>query len=141
MDPNNRSLLAEKTFEFKSEDDLSNDESSMHKTSSAVKIKVKKQKSNETNSLTTPSAKRHSKEIATVFGQTINGLSVSYQQRTSTGNDNSTGKKRGRPRLSKPSIITANGEIEKSEATKNSTQKTSITKSQATNVNMVKIKF
>jgi hypothetical protein len=144
IDPNDRSLLAEKAFEFKSEDDSSTDESPVRKTPS-VKIKLKKQSSNDGDSITTPPAKRRyirksavPSEGATVFGQTANGSSVSYEAKTPTSanetpvvNGNSTGRKRGRPRLSKPSVITNNVENQVGESKPVTTQKKSITKPQA----------
>jgi hypothetical protein len=133
IDPNDRSLLAEKAFEFKSDDDSSTDESPVRKTPS-VKIKLKKQTSNDGDS-TPPAKRRYIRKSAaptegtTVFGQTANGSSVSYQPRTPTGeaplvNGTSTGRKRGRPRLNKPSVITNNEES-------SPTPKKSITKPQA----------
>ncbi|CAF0937841.1 unnamed protein product [Rotaria sordida] len=152
LDPNDRSLLAEKTFEFKSDDESSVDEVPVRKTPS-VKIKFKKQTSNDTDASITPPAKRRyirnstaPNENTTVFGQTANGSSVSYQPRTSTNtnetptvNGSSTGRKRGRPRLSKPSVITTNGDTQKTESTidsrsittKSTTPKPTITKPQA----------
>ncbi len=152
IDPNDRSSLAEKTFEFKSEDDSSTDDSPVRKTPS-VKIKLKKQTSNDGDSITTPPAKRRyirksavPTESPTVYGQTANGSSVSYQPRTPTAtnetplvNGTSTGRKRGRPRLNKPAVITNNTDNQTVEsnsgspsvATKLTTPKKSITKPQA----------
>ncbi|CAF3025035.1 unnamed protein product [Rotaria sp. Silwood2] len=152
LDPSERSLLAEKTFEFKSEDESSIDEAPVRKAPS-VKIKLKKQTSNDADSIITPPAKRryirNSKvpnETATVFVQIANGSSVSHEEPTSTNmnetptvNGTSTGRKRGRPRLSKPSVITMNGDIQKTESTADSpsiaakptTPKPAITKPQA----------
>ena len=137
LDPTDRSLLAEKTFEFKSEDEDSPNESPMRKPSS-IKIKLSKQASNDSDSNPTPPSKRRyiRKSVqsddkpnpvpatTTVFGQTANGSSVSYQQRTPATNpvdttpvkSNSTnmvngtgsGKKRGRPRLKQPSASSSN---------------------------------
>ncbi len=134
VDPSDPSVLAEKAFEFKSDDESSVDESPVRKTPS-VKIKLKKQSSNEDD--TPPPKRRYIRkstapsESTTVFGQTANGSSVSYQPRTPTNdtplvNGNSTGKKRGRPRLSKPSVITNNEENEST-----TTPKKSITKPKA----------
>ncbi len=142
IDPNDRSLLAEKAFEFKSDDDSSTDESPVRKTPS-VKIKLKKQTSNDGDS-TPPAKRRYIRKSAaptegtTVFGQTANGSSVSYQPRTPAGetplvNGTSTGRKRGRPRLNKPSVITNNEES-------SPTPKKSITKPQAF-TNKVKMWF
>lgn len=147
MDPADRSLLAEKTFEFKSEDDTSDEEVPVRKTPS-VKIKLKKQTTNDADATVTPPAKRRNvrnsaapSEANTVFAQTANGSSVSFQQRaeneTTTVNGSSPGKKRGRPRLSKPSVISANGDIEPSSSTSVTTKSTTpkakpnITKPQA----------
>lgn len=131
MDPMDRSLLAEKTFEFKSDDEDSPNETPLRKTPS-VKIKLSKRTSNDSDSNTTPPSKRtltrktpatedklNSNSSTTVFGQTANGSSVSYQQRTlatESGdttptksnptdlvNGASSGKKRGRQNPSKPS--------------------------------------
>jgi hypothetical protein len=132
IDPSDRSVLAEKAFEFKSDDDSSNDDTPVRKTPS-VKIKLKKQTSNDADSTTPPAKRRYIRkstvpnEGAAVFGQTANGSSVSYQPKTPDTpvvNGNGTGRKRGRPRLSKPSVITNNGE-------NNKPQKKSITKPQA----------
>ena len=142
-DPNEPSALTDKGFDFKSDDDDDDDEeedeSSADETtarkSSSMKIKLKKQTSNDTD---TPPAKRRyvrksnaANESTTVFGQTANGSSVSYQQRASTSetpatNGNSPGKKRGRPRLSKPSVINSNGDNESA-----TTPKKTITKPKA----------
>jgi hypothetical protein len=136
IDPSDRLVLAEKAFEFKSDDDESSiDESPVRKTPS-VKIKLKKQSSNDDD--TPPPKRRYIRkstapsESTTVFGQTANGSSVSYQPRTPTNdaplvNGNSTGRKRGRPRLSKPSVITNTEENESTPPT----PKKSITKPKA----------
>ncbi|CAM4802181.1 unnamed protein product [Rotaria magnacalcarata] len=151
MDVTDRSLLAEKTFEFKSDDESSSDTTPVRKTPS-VKIKFKKQTSHDADFTTTPPAKRRNarnssaqKDSAAVFEEAANGSSISHGQRTPTNtteaapaSGNSTGKKRGRPRLSKPSVIT-NGDVEKAESnadttpipTKLTTAKPSITKPQA----------
>ncbi|CAF1185720.1 unnamed protein product [Adineta ricciae] len=131
MDPMDRSLLAEKTFEFKSDEEDSPNETPLRKAPS-VKIKLSKRTSNDSDSNTTPPSKRtlmrktpatedklNSNSSTTVFGQTANGSSVSYQQRTlatepgdttpikSNSNDlvngASSGKKRGRLNPSKQS--------------------------------------
>ncbi|CAF0744716.1 unnamed protein product [Rotaria sordida] len=99
LDPNNRSLLAEKTFEFKSDDEDSSTDSPIRK-SSSVKIKLSKQTSNDSDSNPTPPNKNRyipktissadkinttattTTTTTTVFGQTANGSSVSYEQRT-----------------------------------------------------------
>jgi hypothetical protein len=144
IDLSDRSVLAEKTFEFKSEDESSNDESPVRKTPS-VKIKLRKQTSNDDED--SPPAKRRYIRKSTVPGEgTTNGSSVSYQQHTPTStnetpvvNGTSTGRKRGRPRLSKPLVITNNGEIPSEQlssgspsvTTKFTTQKKPITKPQA----------
>ncbi|CAF0782418.1 unnamed protein product [Rotaria sp. Silwood1] len=140
IDTNNRSLLAEKAFEFKSDDEDSSTDSPIRK-SSSVKIKLSKQTSNDSDSNSTPPNKNRyiqktilSNEkinststpstITTVFGQTANGSSVSYEQQTSTNNSvdttpikinstkmingSSSGRKRGRPRLKQPSISSSN---------------------------------
>ncbi|CAF3440744.1 unnamed protein product [Rotaria sp. Silwood1] len=140
IDTNNRSLLAEKAFEFKSDDEDSSTDSPIRK-SSSVKIKLSKQTSNDSDSNPTPPNKNRyipktilSNEkinststpstITTVFGQTANGSSVSYEQQTSTNNSvdttpikinstkmingSSSGRKRGRPRLKQPSISSSN---------------------------------
>jgi hypothetical protein len=165
LDPTDRSLLAEKTFEFKSEDDDSLTESPIRKTPS-VKIKLTKQTSNDSDSNPTPPTKRRyiRKSVqsdekqnsvpTTVFGQTANGSSVSYQQRapvtntvttpvkskaTNMVNGTSSGKKRGRPRLKQPSISSSNEDSPAPEfnsaspsvTMKFTTQKKPITKPQA----------
>ncbi|CAF1347847.1 unnamed protein product [Adineta steineri] len=168
LDPADRSLLAEKTFEFKSDDENSSTETPIRKTPS-VKIKLSKQTSNDSDSNTTPPTKRpyinrsihldekvnNSNASATVFGQTANGSSVSYQPRasvnnpvdttptkstrTDTVNGTSSGKKRGRPRLNKPSISSSNDDSPAPEfnsasptvTTKFTTQRKPITKPQA----------
>lgn len=134
-DPNEPSALIDKAFDFKSDDDESSADETTTRKSSSMKIKLKKQTSNDTD---TPPAKRRyvrksnaASEGTTVFGQTANGSSVSYQQRVSTSetpttNGNSPGKKRGRPRLSKPSVINSNGDNESA-----TTPKKSITKPKA----------
>lgn len=121
---NNRSSLADKTFEFKSEDEDSSTTAPIRKTST-VKIKLSKKTSDDSDSNPTPPTKRsyinktqsedqsNSISVTTVFGQTANGSSVSYQQRAPVDNNNGTssvksnptnmsnstssGKKRGRP--------------------------------------------
>jgi hypothetical protein len=139
LDPTDRSLLAEKTFEFKSEDDDSSNDAPIRKTPS-VKIKLSKQTSNDSDSGPTPPTKRryirksvqsddkqNTLPTTTVFGQTANGSSVSYQQTTSPPppppvnettpvkakptnlvNGTGSGKKRGRPRLKQPSASSSN---------------------------------
>lgn len=143
IDPNDRSLLAEKAFEFKSEDDMSDDEVPVRKTPS-VKIKLKKQTSNDHDSSVTPPPKRRyvrnstaAAESTTVSEQEANGSTGSRQQQTPiskkespTVNGNSTGKKRGRPRLSKPSVISTNGDIQ-TPSSPSVTPKPTITKPQA----------
>lgn len=133
------SIDGNEAFDFKSDNDeeSSADEAPARKNAS-MKIKLKKQASNDAD---TPPAKRRyvrksavPSEGTTVFGQTANGSSVSYQQRTSTTTDspavngNSPGKKRGRPRLSKPSVITNSGDNEPMTTT---TPKKTITKPKA----------
>ena len=132
LEANDRSLLAEKTFEFKSEDESPSVNSPIRKASS-VKIKLSKKTSDDSDSNSTPPTKHsdpckstqsedqfNSIGTTTVFGQTANGSSVSYQRRapvnnlidttpvksieTNTMNGASSGKKRGRPRLEKPTI-------------------------------------
>jgi len=142
LDPTDRSLLAEKTFEFKSEDEDSSNDALIRKTPS-VKIKLSKQTSNDSDSGPTPPTKRryirksiqsddkqNTLPTTTVFGQTANGSSVSYQQTTpplppapapsvnettpvkanptNMVNGTGTGKKRGRPRLKQPSASSSN---------------------------------
>lgn len=125
MDPTDRSLLAEKTFEFKSDEEDSSTESPMRKPSS-VKIKLSKKTSNDSDSSPSPPPRKsphQSKTVSsedkptsttatTVFGQTANGSSVSYEPRATTAeatpvkstsatmaNGTSSGRKRGRPSL------------------------------------------
>ncbi|CAF2533376.1 unnamed protein product [Rotaria sp. Silwood2] len=142
LDTNNRSLLAEKTFEFKSEDEDSSTDSPIRKNTS-VKIKLSKQTSNDSDSNPTPPSKnRYTPKVTltdekinstpittttpttTIFGQTANGSSVSYEPRvpinnnvdttpvktntTKMVNGTSSGRKRGRPRLKQPSISSSN---------------------------------
>ena len=137
MDPADRSLLAEKTFEFKSEDEDSVAETPIRKTPS-VKIKLSKRTSNDSDSNTTPPTKRphirrpvpsedkstSNPSSTTVFGQTANGSSVSYQQRTppiepvettpkksdsaDMVNGTGSGKKRGRATAEKPPASPSN---------------------------------
>jgi hypothetical protein len=142
LDPTDRSLLAEKTFEFKSEDEDSSNDALIRKTPS-VKIKLSKQTSNDSDSGPTPPTKRryirksiqsddkqNTLPTTTVFGQTANGSSVSYQQTTpplppppappvnettpvkvnptNMVNGTGSGKKRGRPRLKQPSASSSN---------------------------------
>ena len=126
LDPADRSLLAEKTFEFKSdEDDSSTDAPPLRKTPS-VKIKLNKQASNDSDSNPTPPTKRRyirktvqsdEKPANNVFGQTTNGSSVSYEQATpvkskdtNLANGTSSGKKRGRPSLKQASASSSNDE-------------------------------
>jgi hypothetical protein len=167
LDPTDRSLLAEKTFEFKSEDEDSSAEAPIRKPSS-VKIKLSKHASNDSDSNPTPPSKRryirksvpsddkqNSVPTTTIFGQTANGSSVSYQQRTpvndpvhttpvksnstSTVNGTSSGRKRGRPRLKQPSASSSNEESPAPEfnsasptvTTKFTTQRKPVTKPQA----------
>jgi hypothetical protein len=134
LDPIDRSLLAEKTFEFKSDDENSSPDALIRK--SPVKIKLSKQTSNDSDSNPTPPTKRRyipksvqsddkqdSPQTTTIFGQTANGSSVSYQQITPANettpiksnsttivNGTGTGKKRGRPRLKQPSASSSNEE-------------------------------
>lgn len=121
-DDNESSPVADKAFDFKSDDEESSADEAPARKNASVKIKLKKQTSNDTD---TPPAKRRyvrksaaPSEGTTVFGQTANGSSVSYQQRTTTTTDtpavngNSPGKKRGRPPLSKPSVVTNSGDNE-----------------------------
>ena len=135
VDASDRSLLAEKTFEFKSEEETSEDEETPPPKTPSVKIKLKKQTSNDS---TTPPAKRRyvRKSAAPDGGKKANG------QRTSTRtheapleNGNSPGSKRGRQRLSKPSVITSNGDNVNSDSSsttpKTSSQRKSIKKPQA----------
>ncbi|CAF0924621.1 unnamed protein product [Adineta steineri] len=147
-DPTDRSLLAEKTFEFKSDDESSEEEMPVRKTPS-VKIKLKKQTSNDADSTTTtpPAKRRHMRksteptESTTASGKT-NGSSFSHELRSPKNtneapvvNGNSTGRKRGRPRLSKPSVIINNVDDQKmdvhSDTPEVTTQRKSITKPQA----------
>ena len=161
LDSTDRSLLAEKTFEFKSEEEDSTTESPIRKTPS-VKIKLSKQTSNDSDSSPTPPTKRpyirksipsdDKQNPTTVFGQTANGSSVSYQQRTPSiettpvksnptnmVNGTSSGRKRGRPRLKKPSASSSNEDSPAPEfnsasptvTTKFTTQRKPITKPQA----------
>jgi hypothetical protein len=134
LDPIDRSLLAEKTFEFKSDDENSSPDALIRK--SPIKIKLSKQTSNDSDSNPTPPTKRRyipksvqsddkqdSPQTTTIFGQTANGSSVSYQQITPANettpiksnsttivNGTGTGKKRGRPRLKQPSASSSNEE-------------------------------
>jgi hypothetical protein len=159
-----RSLLAEKTFEFKSEDENSSTESPPIRKTPSVKIKLSKKTSNDSDSTTTPPTKRpyirkslptDSNPPTTIFGQTANGSSVSYQQRapantsidttpiksnpTNLVNGTSSGKKRGRPPLNKSSVSSSNEETPAPEfnsasptvTTKFTTQRKPITKPQA----------
>ncbi|CAF1370201.1 unnamed protein product [Rotaria magnacalcarata] len=167
VDPANRSLLAEKTFEFKSDDEDSSTESPMRKPS-LVKIKLSKKISNDSDSSPSPPRKSTSQPktvsseekpkstpIKTVFGQTANGSSVSYEQRAPTVNPNETtpvkssatnlangtssGRKRGRPRLKQPSGSSSNDDSPAPEfnsaspsvTTKFTTQRKPIVKPQA----------
>jgi hypothetical protein len=125
LDPADRSLLAEKTFEFKSDEEDSSTDAPLRKTP-LVKIKLSKQTSNDSDSNPTPPTKRRyirksvqsdEKPSNIVFGQTANGSSVSYQQttpvksnETNLVNGISSGKKRGRPRLKQPSASSSNEE-------------------------------
>jgi hypothetical protein len=125
LDPVDRSLLAEKTFEFKSDEEDSSTDAPLRKTPS-MKIKLSKQASNDSDSNPTPPTKRRyirksvqsdEKPTNTVFGQTANGSSVSYQpttpiktNETSLVNGTSSGKKRGRPSLKQPSASSSNEE-------------------------------
>jgi hypothetical protein len=165
LDPADRSLLAEKTFEFKSEDEDSSTDVPIRKTPS-VKIKLSKQTSNDSDSNPTPPTKRryirksvqsdekqNSLPTTTVFGQTTNGSSVSYEQTTPPVNETtpiksnptnmvngtSSGRKRGRPRLKQPSASSSNEETPAPEfnsasptvTTKFTTQRKPIIKPQA----------
>ncbi|UJR37681.1 hypothetical protein I4U23_030376 [Adineta vaga] len=136
MDPADRSLLAEKTFEFKSDEEDSIPETPLRKMPS-VKIKLSKQVSNDSDSNITPPSKRtlirksgaiddkqSSNPPTTIFGQTANGSSVSYQQRepitnavdttptksnpTEMVNGTGSAKKRGRPSANKSSVSSSN---------------------------------
>ncbi|CAF0804073.1 unnamed protein product [Adineta ricciae] len=135
VDASDRSLLAEKAFEFKSEEETSEDDETPPPKTPSVKIKLKKQTSNDS---TTPPAKRRyvRKSAAPDGGKKANG------QRTSTRtheapleNGNSPGSKRGRQRLSKPSVIASNGDNVNSDSSsttpKASSQRKSIKKPQA----------
>lgn len=117
LDPADRSLLAEKTFEFKSDDEDSAHETPSLRKTPSVKIKLSKQPSNDSDSNTTPPTKRRLiPKTDSVFGQTTNGSSVSYDpvpanDTTPVKSDstdhvngsNSSKKQRGRPRVSQPS--------------------------------------
>lgn len=133
LDTNDRSLLAEKTFEFKSEDENEQDSSmdTMLRKPSVVKSKLEKKTSNGTDSSSTPFAKRRPIRPAVpveeppatiVFGQTANGSSVSYQPRAaapapvvtptkaSTTNGKSSPKKRERASPKQPSATSSSDE-------------------------------
>ena len=154
LDPADRSLLAEKTFEFKSDEEDSSPDTPLRKTPS-LKIKLTKQVSNDSDSGPTPPTKRRyirksvpsdDKSGNTVSGQTANGSSVSYQSTTpmkSTTidlvNGSSSGKKRGRPPLKPRSASSSNEENPTTEfhsasptvTTKFTTQRKPIVKPQA----------
>ena len=154
LDPADRSLLAEKTFEFKSDEEDSLTETPIRKTPS-VKIKLSKQVSNDSDSGPTPPSKRRyirksvqsdEKPATTVFGQTANGSTVSYQATTSVEstttehvNGTGSGKKRGRPSLKQRSVSSSNEETPAAEfysasptvTTKFTTQRKPIVKPQA----------
>ena len=132
LNPMDRSLLAEKTFEFKSEDENDSSMDTPLRKPSSVPTKLQNRASNgATESTRTPTAKRPairksvqadqkpaSAPVTTVFGQTANGSSVSYQRRQASANTMSTpvesdsielvngsssSKKRGRARAKQPS--------------------------------------
>lgn len=95
-------MLAEKTFEFKSDEEDASTDTPLRKASS-VKIKLSKQASNDSDSNPTPPSKRRltpkstpsedksssatPASIKTVFGKTANGSSVSYEQRAPPTNN------------------------------------------------------
>ena len=157
LDPADRSLLAEKTFEFKSDEEDSSTDTPLRKTPS-VKIKLTKQVSNDSDSGPTPPSKRRyirksipsdGKPSNTVSGQTANGSSVSHQTTTPTKamtttttdlvNGSAGGKKRGRPSAKQPSASSSNEESPAPEfhsasptvTTKFTTQRKPIVKPQA----------
>jgi len=113
LDPADRSLLAEKTFEFKSDDEDSAHEAPALRKTPLVKIKLTKQPSNDSDSNTTPPTKRRLiPKTESVFGQTTNGSSVSYDPvpinettpvKSEPANGSSSSKKRGRPRAGQSS--------------------------------------
>ena len=117
---NDRSLLAERTFEFKSDDENEQNTSmdTILRKPSVVKTKLEKQPTNGTESSNTPFAKRRPIRPAVpteeppptiVFGKTANGSSVSYQPRapaapvetpTKANNANGTSSPKKRERVS-----------------------------------------
>lgn len=122
LDPADRSLLAEKTFEFKSEEEDSSTDTPLRKTPS-LKIKLTKQVSNDSDSGPTPPTKRRyirkSVQSDDKPGNAIsaNGSSVSHQSTTpmkSTTtelvNGSNSGKKRGRPSMKQRSASSSNEE-------------------------------
>ena len=98
-----RSLLAEKTFEFKSDDENDSSLDTPLRKTITIKSKATSEKVNGSDSVKRRAIPRAtpSDEPTTVFGQTANGSSVSYQSRTPTSAaetpTKSNGKKRGRP--------------------------------------------
>ena len=149
--PNDRSV-AEKTFEFKSEDESSEEETAPVRKTPSVKIKLKKETSNDADSTTTPPAKRRyvrkSNQTGEDAGEHDEPENGSRQLRTPTKagsqspsivNGSGSAKKRGRSSISKPSVITNNGNDEQVESDstspsatgKTTTPKRSITKPQA----------
>ena len=148
--PNDRSL-AEKTFEFKSDEESSEDEEAappVRKTPS-MKIKLKKQASNDADSTTPPAKRRYvrkSNQTGEGAGEHEEAENGSHQLRTPTkaGSQspsmvNGSAKKRGRSAINKPSVITNNGDDQQVESDSTSpsatgkatTPKRSITKPQA----------
>lgn len=130
LNPTDRSLLAEKTFEFKSEDENENDpsmEMALRKqTPGKAHIPRVNGNANETTS-TPPNKRRNVRQSAetsktTVYGQNANGSSVSYDQRTSETNETPTkkekvtngtpnsGKKRGRPNSKQMNNVSSSSE-------------------------------
>ena len=147
--PNDRSL-AEKTFEFKSDEESSEEEEEaapVRKTPS-VKIKLKKQTSNDADSTTPPAKRRYVRKSNQTGDGTDEGENGSHPLRTPTKagsqspsmvNGSGSAKKRGRSAISKPSVITNNGDDQQVESDSTSpsatgkvtTPKRSITKPQA----------
>jgi hypothetical protein len=138
VDASDRSVLAEKTFAFKSDDELTDDDTPARKTPS-MKIKLKKQTSNDSSG-TPPAKRRHVRKSAAPADESkTNGSAASHPPThtddTSLPDGDGSGKKRARSRISKPSVIASNGDNLKADspptAGKASPQRKSITKPQA----------
>ena len=107
-------------FDFPSDEESSSDESPEPKSTPSMKIKLNKQASNESDAMATPPPKRRYVRKSNVPAEPVtNGSAKSESPGGSNGDGGVTSaRKRGRPRLSKPSVITSNGDVPKKPITK-----------------------